>query len=96
MASGPEPGEGHVPEVAQFLDLDRVVGDHLKEVVPPAARTLVASVHAAFHRRQARVRLDVLVHECQERIQVAPVDGVVDPARKLHVLQRHRPPSIPP
>ena len=62
-------------EIAHFDNLDGEVGKDREQVLPPAADSVVAAI-AAFHKTRARDAFDLLVHQCQMGVEVAPVDGV--------------------
>jgi hypothetical protein len=44
----------------------------------------------ALHRDEARLELDLLVREGHESIPIAPVEGLGESPRELHILLRHR------
>jgi hypothetical protein len=52
------------------------------------------AVMATLDGSQARDRLNLIVHQREIGIQVAPVDRVNAPAGQLDILLRHRPASI--
>ena len=89
MAPTANLSERHISEVAQPLDLGGVVGEGTEEVVPPAAQALVAVV-AALHPNQTGFDLNLIVHQSQKGIPVAPVEGVSHSVGQLDVLLRHR------
>jgi hypothetical protein len=87
--------ECQVSKVPHLDDLDGVVGESVEQVLPPAADSVVAVI-AALRRDQARYGLHVILHKCQIGTEIASVQGVNSSVSQLHVLLRHRPPSIPP
>jgi HK97 family phage prohead protease len=86
--------ERQVAEVAHCDDLDDHIGQEIDQVLPPAPDSIVA-VKAALDRDHAREGLHVSVHQSQKGTQVASVEGVIGLASQLHVLLRHRSPSMP-
>jgi hypothetical protein len=55
-------GQGYIAEVAQFLDLDRVVGKGAEEAVPSATEQLVPA-EGTLHRDEARFDLNLIVRQ---------------------------------
>jgi class 3 adenylate cyclase len=60
--------------VARFDHLDFEVGEDAEQVLPPAADSRVADI-ATFHDNQTRDGLHLIVHQGQNSIEVAPVEG---------------------
>ncbi|HEX3326702.1 MAG TPA: hypothetical protein VHV50_06880 [Actinomycetota bacterium] len=59
----------NVSTVAYSDNLQLVVGKYIEPASPPSTDTVVA-VEATLHRDDPRSRLDVLIHQSQEGIQV--------------------------
>jgi hypothetical protein len=90
MAVKPHPQDHAVAKVAHVLDLRREVGVDVQEALPPVPDTVVAAIRPApVYLQPVRNELDVGVTESEERIEVAPVEGVIRTVEKVHVLLRH-------
>ena len=94
MPLGPKSREGHLAAIAHLDDLDLVIGPSVEPVLPPEPDSVMAAL-AALDGDDARRDLHVIVHQCEKRIEVSPVDGLDASVHKLHVLLRHRSRSIP-
>jgi hypothetical protein len=80
--------ERHVPEVLHFRDFSPVVRKEIEEVAPPPARPVVPAI-VAFQRPEARLDLDLIVHEREDRIEITAVENLVHEEGQIHVLARH-------
>lgn len=82
-----------VAQVAHRDDVDDEVGRKIGQVPPPATDSIMAVI-AALDGGHTRDGLHVSVHQRQEGLQVASVEGVIDLVSQFHVPLRHRDPSI--
>jgi hypothetical protein len=87
--------EHFVSEVAHLHNLRGGVRKHIGQVLPQATDTVVSAVSAALNWGEKRNELGLGIGECEEIIEVAPIERLPHFPRGLHVLLRHRPPSIP-
>jgi hypothetical protein len=94
VSASAQGGDRHVSKIAQFDNVDGVVGKSVEQVLPQAPNSLVAVI-AAFQGGEERVGLHLLVHQCQKGTKVTPVEGVIESVVQVQVLPRHRPRSIP-
>jgi hypothetical protein len=67
--------ERHIADVAYLENLHLVVGPGVEPVLPPAAHSVVTA-QAALDHDDARRDLHVIVHQCQNGIEIAPVEGL--------------------
>jgi len=61
--------ERHVPDVLYFRDFSPVVRKQIEEVAPPPAHPVVAAI-VALQRPEARLDLNLIVHEREYRIEI--------------------------
>lgn len=90
MCRTPDLSQRHVPEVVQLVDLSGVIGENVEEVAPPPAHSLVAAV-VALQRAETRLDLNLIVHQREHPVEVAPVEGLIHEQRQIQVLARHPP-----
>jgi hypothetical protein len=84
--------EHEIPNISKLLVLDLEIGEGASDFPLPLTRTFETVVLLAG---EARPDPNVRIGVREPSLEVATVEGVVHPAYKLHVLLRHRPPSIP-
>jgi hypothetical protein len=90
MAAKAHARDCHVSQVSYLVELHAEVGEDREVVLPKASNPTVAAVGTALQLQIQGGELDVSVGECQERIKVAPVEGVEGSLVQLDVLLRHQ------
>src|SRR5688572_15103774 len=92
-------GEDRLAEVAELLGPIGEASPRLAAVLPPnlsrAVMTSVGSCLSLKARLDRRVPLDVGSELGQKGVQIIGIPGLGGALDSLHVLLRHRPPSIP-
>src|SRR5829696_8160401 len=84
----PNMSERRVPEVLHFRDFSPVIRKQIEDVAPPPAHPVVAAI-VALQRPEARLDLDLIVHEREYRIEIATVENLIHQQGQIHVLARH-------
>ena len=93
VAQGAQGGDHHISVIVDINDVDVVVGKGIEPALPPSADSGMA-MQAPLQGNDARNGFHVVVHEGEEGVKVAPVDGFDSATGELDVLLRHRPRSI--
>jgi hypothetical protein len=86
--------EDHITEVAELLRVGHELGPVTVQLVKPAVDLLRPAKRDSFEFGQDRDPLDLRVEDFGQGVSVALVERPMETAGDLHVLLRHRPPSI--
>jgi hypothetical protein len=90
-------GHNHVlPGLDEVVGLDPNGFPGLDESLNPVSPLIGALYPRVKTDRTRHVELAVRGHGFERHINLSPADGINGSANDLHVLLRHRPPSIPP